>query len=88
MAPTTQDMEDRKEMQMNHTLVVKEEGPLDLRSVEKLKDVIFSSFWSMHTVASPTLSSSSSQIGMLKMRSLQLVGLWKVQCSSGVTLGA
>jgi hypothetical protein len=30
---------------MNHTLVVKEEGPLDLRSVEKLKDVIFSSFW-------------------------------------------
>jgi hypothetical protein len=34
----------RKEMLMNHALVVKEEGSLGLRSVEELKGVIFHHF--------------------------------------------
>jgi hypothetical protein len=92
MVPTTRDMEDRKEMLMNHALVVKEEGPLGLRSVEELKGVIFTilafvSTRSAHTIVFPILLSSSSRIGMLEMWSLQLAGLWKVQSSSDLILG-
>jgi hypothetical protein len=44
MAPTSRDMEERKELLTHHTLVVKEKGPLGLRSTGELKDIIFHHF--------------------------------------------
>jgi hypothetical protein len=44
MAPTTQEIEDRKEMLTHHALMVREKGPLGLRSGEELKDIIFHQF--------------------------------------------
>jgi hypothetical protein len=44
MATTSRDMEDSKEMLARHALVVKEKGPLALRSGEELKEIIFHQF--------------------------------------------
>jgi hypothetical protein len=36
MAPTLSEMEDRRDLLMNHALIVKEEGPLGLQCSEEL----------------------------------------------------